>query len=142
PGLAAFWGVMAMIGLVLTQRLLTAFFRGERALAAHARAGFGDLLGGLENGARNMIAVGIATATAGIIVGTVTLTGVGLVMTELVEVLSGGSFVLMLLLTGIICLVLGAGLPTTASYVVVATLMAPVIVDLAAQNDIALPLIS
>jgi Domain of unknown function (DUF3394)/Tripartite ATP-independent periplasmic transporter, DctM component len=127
---------------VLTQRPLTAFFRGERRLGPHWHAGLRDFFGGLENGARNMIAVGIATATAGIIVGTVTLTGIGLVMTELVELLSAGSFVLMLVLTGLICLVLGSGLPTTASYVVVATLMAPVLVDLAAQNDIAVPLIA
>jgi hypothetical protein len=48
----------------------------------------------------------------------------------------------MLVLTGLICLVLGTGLPTTASYVVVATLMAPVVVELAAQNDVAVPLIA
>ena len=71
-----------------------------------------------------------------------TFTGIGLVMTEIVEFLSAGSFVLMLVLTGLICLVLGSGLPTTASYVVVATLMAPVLVELAAQNDIAVPLIA
>jgi hypothetical protein len=89
-----------------------------------------------------MTAVGIATATAGIMVGTVTLTGIGLVMTEIVEFLSGGNIVVMLLLVGIICIVLGTGLPTTASYVVVATLMAPVVVELAAQNDLAVPLIA
>ena len=142
PGLAAFWGVVAMAIVVLTQRPMTALFRGERGVGRHWRHGFDEFLGGLENGARNMIAVGIATATAGIIVGTVTLTGVGLVMTEIVELLSAGNFVFMLILTGLICLVLGSGLPTTASYVVVATLMAPVIVDLAAQNDIAVPLIA
>ena len=142
PGLAAYWGVVAMAGVVLSQRPLTALFRGQRRLGPYWREGVRDFFGGLENGARNMIAVGIATATAGIIVGTVTLTGIGLVMTELVELLSAGSFVLMLVLTGLICLVLGSGLPTTASYVVVATLMAPVLVDLAAQNDIAVPLIA
>ena len=142
PGLAAFWGVIAMAGVVLTQRPLTAWFRGTRALAPHWRKGFAEFIDGLAAGGRNMATVGIATATAGIIVGTVTLTGVGLVMTEIVEFLSAGSFVLMLLLVAFICLVLGAGLPTTASYVVVATLMAPVIVDLAAQNDLALPLIA
>ena len=89
-----------------------------------------------------MAAVGIATATAGIIVGTVTLTGIGLVMTEIVEILSGGNIVIMLVLAALICLVLGTGLPTTASYVVVATLMAPVVVELAAQNDLAVPLIA
>jgi TRAP transporter 4TM/12TM fusion protein len=142
PGLAAFWGVVFMGGLVLTQRPLTEFFRGERRLGPHLRKGVREFFGGLETGARNMTAVGIATATAGIIVGTVTLTGIGLVMTEIVEFLSAGSFVIMLILTALICLVLGTGLPTTASYVVVATLMAPVVVDLAAQNDLAVPLIS
>jgi TRAP transporter 4TM/12TM fusion protein len=142
PGLAAFWGTAFMAGLVITQRPLTAFFRREGGLWQHTLQGLRDFIGGLENGGRNMAAVGIATATAGIIVGTVTLTGVGLVMTELVEFLSGGSFVIMLLLTGIICIVLGTGLPTTANYVVVATLMAPVVVELAAQNDIAVPLIA
>ncbi|HEX2338744.1 MAG TPA: TRAP transporter permease [Hyphomicrobiaceae bacterium] len=142
PGLAAFWGVMFMAGLVITQRPLTAFFRRQGRLAAELRTGFGELLSGLEAGARNMTAVGIATATAGIIVGTVTLTGIGLVMTEIVEFLSAGNFVIMLVLTGLICLILGTGLPTTASYVVVATLMAPVVVELAARNDVAVPLIS
>ncbi len=142
PGLAAFWGTAFMAGLVITQRPLTAFFRREGGLWHHTLEGLRDFIGGLENGGRNMAAVGIATATAGIIVGTVTLTGVGLVMTELVEFLSGGSFVIMLLLTGIICIVLGTGLPTTANYVVVATLMAPVVVELASQNDLAVPLIA
>jgi TRAP transporter 4TM/12TM fusion protein len=142
PGLSAFWGVVAMGGVVLTQRPLTAYFRGERRLLPHALQGWGEFVRGLEHGARNMTGVGIATAAAGIIVGTVTLTGIGLVMTEIVEFLSAGNFVIMLVLTGLICLVLGAGLPTTASYVVVATLMAPVIVELAAQNDIAVPLIA
>ena len=142
PGLAAFWGTAFMAGLVITQRPLTAFFRREGGLWRQTLAGLRDFVGGLENGGRNMAAVGIATATAGIIVGTVTLTGVGLVMTELVEFLSGGSFVIMLLLTGIICIVLGTGLPTTANYVVVATLMAPVVVELASQNDLAVPLIA
>lgn len=142
PGLAAFWGVVFMGGLVLTQRPLMTFFRGEHSYAREWRAGIVEFIAGLEAGGRNMAGVGIATATAGIVVGTVTLTGVGLVMTEIVEFLSAGNFVTMLVLVGLICLVLGAGLPTTASYVVVATLMAPVVVELAAENDIAVPLIS
>lgn len=142
PGLAAFWGAVFMGGLVLTQRPLTAFFRNEGRYVQHLRMGLEEVIAGLEAGGRNMAGVGIATATAGIVVGTVTLTGLGLVMTEIVEFLSAGNFVLMLVLVGLICLVLGAGLPTTASYVVVATLMAPVVVELAAENDIAVPLIS
>jgi TRAP transporter 4TM/12TM fusion protein len=142
PGLAAFWGVVAMASVVLTQRPLTAFFRGRRGLSAEWMTGFHEFLGGLEMGGRNMTAVGIATATAGILVGMVTLTGIGLVMTEIVEFLSGGSIVIMLILVGAICIILGSGLPTTASYVVVATLMAPVVVEIAAENDLAVPLIA
>jgi TRAP transporter 4TM/12TM fusion protein len=141
PGLAAFWGVIAMAAVTLTHKPLTAMFRREPALT-RAWEGWRDFVAGLETGARNMAAVGIATATAGIMVGTVTLTGVGLVMTEIVEFLSGGSIVIMLALVGVICILLGTGLPTTASYVVVATLMAPVVVELAAQNDVAVPLIA
>ena len=89
-----------------------------------------------------MTSVGIATATAGIIVGTVSLTGIGLVMTEIVEAVSGGNLIIMLSMTAVICLILGMGMPTTASYVVVATLMAPVLVELAAQNDLAVPLVA
>ncbi|MGE3995185.1 MAG: TRAP transporter permease [Variibacter sp.] len=142
PGLSAFYGTTCLIALVLTQHPLTAFFRGERRLSQHWINGGRDLVTAFELGARNMIGVGIATAAAGIIVGTVSLTGIGLVMTEIVEFLSGGNLVIMLLLTAAICIVLGMGMPTTASYVVVATLMAPVLVDIAAQNDIAVPLIA
>ena len=89
-----------------------------------------------------MIGIGIATATAGIIVGSVTLTGIGLVMTEFVEFISGGNLILILIFTAFICLLLGMGLPTTANYIVVSTLMAPVIVTLGAQNGLIVPLIA
>ena len=142
PGLSAFWGTAFLILIMLTQRPLIAAFRGEGALVARLREGFDDLVAGLQSASRNMTSVGIATAAAGIIVGTVSLTGVGLVMTELVETVSGGNLMIMLVLTAIICLVLGMGMPTTASYVVVATLMAPVLVELAAENDLAVPLVA
>ena len=102
----------------------------------------GKFSDGLIFGARNMIGIGIATATAGIIVGSVTLTGIGLVMTEFVEFISGGNLILILIFTAFICLLLGMGLPTTANYIVVSTLMAPVIVTLGAQNGLIVPLIA
>jgi hypothetical protein len=66
----------------------------------------------------------------------------GLMMTDLVEFLSGGNVIIMLCLTALICLILGAGIPTTANYILVATLMAPVVVELGAQAGIAIPLIA
>ncbi len=142
PIRAAFWATLFLAFIVLTQRPLLAWFRGEGEIGASAWQGVQDLIDGLAAGARNMITVAIATATAGIIVGTVTLTGIGLVMTELVTALSGGNIILMLALVALICLVLGMGLPTTANYIVVSSLMAPVIVSIGAQNGLLVPLIA
>jgi TRAP transporter 4TM/12TM fusion protein len=142
PGLSAFWGTVFLIFIMLSQRPLIAFFRRERRLGGRLREGFGDLAAALEGASRNMTSVGIATAAAGIIVGTVALTGIGLVMTEIVESASGGNLMIMLILTAFICLLLGIGMPTTANYVVVATLMAPVVVEVAQQNDLAVPLVA
>ena len=142
PGLSAFWATMFMIFIVLTQRPLMAWFRSEENLNRSFLRGFFEFSDGLVAGARNMIGIGVATAAAGIIVGTVTLTGIGLVMTEFVEFISGGNLVLILIFTAIISLILGMGLPTTANYIVVSTLMAPVIVTLGAQNGLIVPLIA
>jgi TRAP transporter 4TM/12TM fusion protein len=141
PALSAFWATMFLMGIVVTQRPLFALFRGQ-AQAGGVAQGFADLFKGLISGARNMIGIGIATATAGIIVGTVTLTGIGLVMTELVEVVSGGNLMLMLAMVAVICLILGMGLPTTANYIVVSTLMAPVVVEVGSQSGLLVPLIA
>jgi TRAP transporter 4TM/12TM fusion protein len=102
-------------------------------------AGFGQVWQGLVAGARNMMAIGVATAAAGIIVGTVTLTGLSSRLIEAIEIISLGNVVLMLLLTAGVSLVLGMGLPTTANYIVMATLTAPVIVTLGAQAGLAIP---
>ncbi|MHB0775838.1 TRAP transporter permease [Halomonas sp. WWR20] len=142
PGLSAFWATVLMIAIILTQRPLNAFFRGRSRIAEDIKEGFVDLWHGLINGARNMIGIGIATATAGIIVGAVSQTGVGLVLADLVETLSMGNLLLMLLLTAVLSLVLGMGLPTTANYIVVSALLAPVIVTLGQQNGLIVPLIA
>jgi hypothetical protein len=128
--------------IVLTQRPLKGIFRKMKGDEFAFKNGFDDLITGFINGARNMIGIGVATSAAGIVVGTVTLTGIGLVMTEFVEFISGGNLMLILLFTAVISLLLGMGLPTTANYIVVSTLMAPVIVELGAQNGLIVPLIA
>jgi TRAP-type uncharacterized transport system fused permease subunit len=142
PDLSAFWASIFMIFIVVTQKPLLDFFRGESKIFARVKESFVDLEIGLINGAKNMIGIGVATAVAGVIVGTVTLTGLGQVVVSLVETVSGGNIFLILLLTAFISLILGMGLPTTANYIVVSSLMAPVIVSLGAANDIAIPLIA
>jgi hypothetical protein len=89
-----------------------------------------------------MIGIGIATATAGIIVGAVSQTGVGSALADVVEVISGGNILAILFLTAILSLILGMGLPTTANYIVVSALLAPVIVTLGQQNGLIVPLIA
>ena len=89
-----------------------------------------------------MIGIAIATATAGVIVGAVSQTGVGLVLADLVELLSLGNLLLMLILTAVLSLILGMGLPTTANYIVVSSLLAPVVVALGQQNGLIVPLIA
>ncbi|WP_075880743.1 TRAP transporter permease [Vreelandella massiliensis] len=142
PGLSAFWATVFMIFIILTQRPITSIFRDRSDMAADLREGAMDLWNGLVTGARNMIGIGIATATAGIIVGAVSQTGVGLVLADVVEILSMGNLMLILLFTAVLSLILGMGLPTTANYIVVSALLAPVIVQLGEQNGLLVPLIA
>jgi TRAP transporter 4TM/12TM fusion protein len=142
PALSAYWATVLMIVILLTQRPLKGFFRKCHGEDFAFGTGCKDLIDGMVAGARNMIGIGVATAAAGIVVGTVTLTGVGLVMTEFVEFISGGNLPLILLFTAVISLLLGMGLPTTANYIVVSTLMAPVIVTLGAEQGLIVPLIA
>jgi TRAP transporter 4TM/12TM fusion protein len=142
PGLSAFWATALLFVILVTQRPVKAIFRGESDLVDKIRLSLVDLVDGLIAGARNMIGIGLATATAGVIVGTVTLTGVGQVMAELVEFVSGGNLVLMLIFVALLSLILGMGLPTTANYIVVSSLMAGVVVELGAQSGLIVPLIA
>ncbi|WP_429058372.1 TRAP transporter permease [Aeromonas jandaei] len=143
PGLSAFWGTVMLVIILLTQRPLLNWLRrdGKHDYGTF-NDGMVDLREGLVAGARNMIGIGIATATAGIIVGAVSQTGVGLVLADLVEMLSMGNLLLMLLLTALLSLILGMGLPTTANYIVVSSLLAPVVVTLGQQNGLIVPLIA
>jgi TRAP transporter 4TM/12TM fusion protein len=142
PGLSAFWATSLMFVILLTQHPIKAMFRGQNDFANKAKIGLMELIQGLIDGARNMIGIGLATATAGVIVGTVSLTGVGQVMADLVEFLSGGNLIAMLVLVGILSLILGMGLPTTANYIVVSTLMVGVVQQLGQQNGLIVPLIA
>ncbi len=142
PGLSAFWSTVAMLFILLTQNPLKAFFRGEGNIGPHVRQGLADIAEGLIAGARNMIGLAAAMGVAGIIVGAVTLTGIGQVMAEFVEFLSGGNLLAMLFFVAVISIVLGMGLPTTANYIVVSSLMAGVVVELGAQNGLIVPLVA
>ncbi len=142
PGLSAFWSSIFMLVILATQNPLKSFFRRQNDIGAQVKAGFNDIAEGMIAGARNMIGLAAAMGVAGIIVGAVTLTGIGQVMAEFVEFLSGGNLLAMLFFVAVISIILGMGLPTTANYIVVSSLMAGVVVELGAQNGLIVPLIA
>jgi len=142
PATSAFWGTVTAIAMVVLQPWLVAVLRKSGEQRAALGKGVAELWRGLVLTARGMVGIAVACASAGLIVGAITLTGLGLMMTDFVELISAGNVFLMLLLTAVVCLLIGAGVPTTASYILVATLMAPVIVELGARSGLVIPLIA
>jgi TRAP transporter 4TM/12TM fusion protein len=168
PAFAVMWAIAALGVVMLVQAPAKAALRGE-PLGPAALEGARALVVGLEAGARNMVGIAVAVAAAGIVVGTVNLTGLGLRLTEIIDRLSGAlagaisvlasplvqlvganpeafgngsQFLLVLLITAIASLILGLGLPTTANYIVMATLTAPIIYNLGQQFGYGMPLLA
>ena len=150
--LPSFWVVMAvrghlfvpvfvvLIGLILGYSAPRCALAGALAcipialLRATTRAGIGwrNVLDALVDGARNTLAVAMACACAGIVIGCVTITGLGITFTQVVITLSQNSLWAALLLTAIAGIVLGMGMPTTPSYIVMVSLLVPAIIKLGA----------
>ena len=152
---AAFNAILLTLAIMVIQRVVqscAAVLRpapdnpGDGSLGQAAWQGLAlsvrEILQGCVSGARNMAPIAVATAAAGIIVGTVTLTGLSSRFIEAIEIISLGNVVLMLLLTALTSLILGMGLPTTANYIVMATLTAPVIVTLGGQAGLVIPVLA
>ena len=140
PELAAFRAIMVLSVIMLLQHPIRAKVRGE-ALWPACKEGVKDLVVALADGARNMAGVALATAAAGIIVGVVAL-GLGGLITQIIDVLSMGNIFLMLAITAFASLLIGMGLPTTATYIVMASLTAPAMVTLGAAQEFYVPLMA
>ena len=168
PAFAVMWAILTLVFLMLAQAPIKARLRGESVLPA-IKDGVVDVIRGLEAGARNMVGIAVAVSTAGIVVGTVNLTGLGLRLTEIIQSLATSIanviglivlpivtlfqgnpdavqnvliFSVVLVITAIASLILGLGLPTTANYIVMATLTAPVIYSLGQQFGFGFPLLA
>ena len=139
---AAFNAIMLLMILMVIQHPFRAFLAKEKITKEIWLSGFVDILAGMISGAKNMVPIAIATALAGIVVGTITLTGLGQVLLEVVETLANGNIFAILALAALISIILGMGLPTTANYIVMASLTAPVILTLAADNGFLVPAIA
>ena len=140
PELAAFHAIWVMALLMLVQGPIKAHLN-KQPLGPAFKQSIIDIFSSLASGARNMVAVALATAAAGIIVGVVAL-GLGGLITEIIDVVSMGNIYLMLVITALASLIIGMGLPTTATYIVMASLTAPAIVTIAGQQEWIVPLMS
>ena len=139
---SVFYSIVAMMLIIVAQHVVAALRTGEVSLGQAVADGLTAIYSGLVAGARNMINIAVAVAAAGIIVGAVSSTGLNNAMVGVVEALSGGNIYILLGLTAVLCLVLGMGLPTTANYIVVASLLAGVVVELGTASGLVLPLIA
>ncbi|GAB6045005.1 TRAP transporter permease [Caminibacter profundus] len=141
--MAAFSAIWLLMVIMIIQYPFKALVIEKRRLKKEDfLQGFIDVFYGMVNGAKNMVPIALATALAGIVVGSITLTGIGQVLLDVVDTLSNGNILIVLLLTAIISLILGMGLPTTANYIVVASLTAPVMLQLAQDNGFIIPAIA
>jgi TRAP transporter 4TM/12TM fusion protein len=157
PITSALFAIEALAVIMIIQRPIIAYL----AIGAHKKAGslepeapmgrvlwdaflsgLMDIWQGLIAGARSMMSVGVATAAAGIIVGVVTSTGLVGRFVQLIDVVSFGNISIMLVLTAVTSMILGMGLPTTANYILMATLTAPVIVQLGGDAGLIFPLVA
>ncbi len=134
--LSCYWTIIFLIFMLLTKDIITSFFRKEKVnIASKLKSNLNNLREAMVIGAKNMIPVAIATGTAGVLVGSVSLTGFGLSIGNLIENLANGSLLITLILTAIICIILGMGMPTTACYIVVSTLMIPILNHIIQLNE-------
>jgi len=135
-----FYATIALILVNLVNKLIQA--NKDRSFKDAITIWFNQTIVGFEKGAINMVAVGIAIATAGVIVGAVGSTGLSTNLIIVIEFIAKDNVVILILLTILLCLILGMGLPTTANYVVVASLMAMVLVDVGNASGYVFPLIA
>lgn len=141
-GKSAFWASTLLIFIMITQRPLLYFFRGRQRYLVGIRLGLKDVFNGLISGSRGMVTIALATATAGIVVAMVTQTGIGNKFSYLIVALVGDNIMLILIATAVLSLILGMGLPTTANYIIVSTLMVPVVIELGGANGLIVPMIA
>lgn len=140
---AGFSAILIMMVIMLIQHPFKALVLEKKKPTENIWIqGFIDIFHAMISGAKNMVPIALATAVAGIVVGSITLTGLGQVLLDVIETLSNGNILLVLILTAVISLILGMGLPTTANYIVVASLTAPVMLELATDANFLIPAIA
>ena len=132
-----FYATIALIAVNLLNKIIK-----ERNFSDAIKIWYNQTKIGFQKGAINMVAVGIAIATAGVIVGAVGSTGLSTNLIIVIESVAKDNVAILIILTIVLCLLLGMGLPTTANYVVVASLMSMVLIDVGNASGYIFPLIA
>ena len=140
PELAAFRSILLLFVVIFYQEIRRAILE-KRGVGSAIKSGFLLIRDGFVQGSKNMMSVALACASAGIIVGVVNM-GIGGMISAVVEILSYGNIFLLLFITAIASLIIGMGLPTTATYIVMASLTAPIIVEVGGLFDFVIPLMA
>ncbi|NDV48966.1 MULTISPECIES: TRAP transporter fused permease subunit [unclassified Salipiger] len=112
---AAFYGV---VGLLIA-------FVATQAGRLNPREMAGRVIDGLEDAGKGMVIIGVLLAGAQVLVSMINMTGIGVTLSSLIVTMAGDSVVLVAIIVGLVCLIMGMGLPTTAAYVLVAAVLAP-----------------
>ena len=136
PKLAAFNAIVVLMVIVFVKEVIKAI-KDETGIYGAIINSAKTIGEGLIAGSKNMLSVAVATAAAGIVVGIVAM-GIGSMVVQIVEILSAGNIFLLLFITAIASLILGMGLPTTATYIVMASITVPVIIKLSSTSGISL----
>jgi TRAP transporter 4TM/12TM fusion protein len=140
PELAAFRSILLLFVVIFYQEIRKAI-SDKKGVGSGITESFRIIMNGFIQGSKNMMSVALACASAGIIVGVVNM-GLGGMIAYVVEVLSRGNIFLLLFITAIASLIIGMGLPTTATYIVMASLTAPIIVNVGSLFDFVIPLMA
>jgi TRAP transporter 4TM/12TM fusion protein len=140
PELAAYRAILVLVALIVIQNLVRAYIAKETLLGS-IKLSLRQVWDALVAGGRNMMGIGVAVSAAGIIVGVVTM-GLGGLIVEVIDTIAGGNLVLLLIITAMASLLLGMGLPTTANYIVMASLTVPVIITLGGDYGLVIPVIA
>lgn len=140
PMMAAYKAILLIFAVIFYQEI-TRSIKEKKGVALAIKNSLAIIVSGLIRGSRNMMSVALACAAAGIIVGIVNM-GIGGMISDVVEFLSKGNLYLLLLITAMASLLIGMGLPTTATYIVMASLTAPIIVTVGENYGYVIPIMA
>ncbi|QXK91716.1 TRAP transporter fused permease subunit [Neoehrlichia mikurensis] len=141
--LSCFWTNLFLIFMLMTHDTINAVFRRNFSQIFYVLwNSIKKVYEAMVLGAKSMLTIAVATGTAGLIVGTVALTGFGLSIGVFIDHLANGSVFITLLMTAAICIILGMGMPTTGCYIIVSTLMVPILNAVVHKNGLSIPLVA